>query len=104
MELRPGDLAQRDRMKAEVQNFLAEAQQKMLESELKDVYVTDHKHKAAKLTTLSEEEDLEYYNYIKNLQEYNKQPMKGDRVSQFESGRYERGSLKQRIFEPLAGA
>ncbi len=30
--------------------------------------------------------------------------MKGERVNQFESGRYERGSLKQRIFEPLAGA
>jgi len=76
----------------------------MLASEMKDVYVTDHKAKAAKLTTLSEEEDLEYYNYIRNLQEYNSQPMKSARVSQFESGAYERGSLKQRIFEPLAGA
>ncbi len=37
-------MAQRDQMKAEVQNFLAEAQQKMLASEMKDVYVTDHKH------------------------------------------------------------
>ena len=76
----------------------------MLASEMKDVYVTDHKHKSAKLTTLSEEEDLEYYNYIRNLQEYNSQPMKSERTSRFESGAYERGSLKQRIFEPLAGA
>ncbi len=30
--------------------------------------------------------------------------MTGDRISRFESGRYERGSLKQRLFEPLAGA
>jgi len=26
------------------------------------------------------------------------------RVSKFESGKYEKGSIKQRIFEPLAGA
>jgi len=53
----------------------------MLESELKDVYVTDHKAKALKMTTLSEEEDAEYYEYIRKLNEYNRQPMQGDRVS-----------------------
>lgn len=30
--------------------------------------------------------------------------MRSERVSKFESGRFERGSFKQRIFEPLAGA
>lgn len=43
----------------------------MQELEMENVYVTDHKHKAAKFSTLSEEEDLEYYNYVKSLEEYN---------------------------------
>lgn len=76
----------------------------MLEIEMRDVYVTDHKHQAAKFSTLSEEEDLEYYNYTKAVEDYNKQSMRGDRPDRFESGRFERGSLKQRIFEPLADA
>ena len=76
----------------------------MQEHELRDVYVTDHKAKAAKFITLSPEEDIEYYNYVRSLEEYNRQPMRSERVSKFESGRFERGSFKQRIFEPLAGA
>ena len=102
-ELRAGDLAQRDRMAAEVGAFLEEADRKMLERELKDVYVTDHKAKAKKFSTLSDEEDQEYFEYIRRLEDYNKREM-GTRVSRFESGRYERGSMKQRVFEPLAGA
>lgn len=47
---------------------------------------------------------MEYYNYVKSLEDYNAQTMRSDRVSRFESGRFERGSLKQRIFEPLADA
>ena len=75
----------------------------MLEMQLRDVYVTDHKPKAKKFSTLSEEEDEEYFAYMRSLEDYNERQM-GERVSQFESGRYERGSMKQRIFEPLAGA
>lgn len=103
-ELRPGDLAQRDRMKAEVQEFMERKEQEMLEQELQDVYVTDHVARVKKFSTLSEEEDAEFYNYIRNVEEYNKQPVGPERVSRFESGRFERGSLQQRIFEPLAGA
>ena len=97
-------MAQRDQMKAEVQDFLAAAKRKMLEAEMKDVYVTDHKPQPKKFSTLSSEEDQEYYNYVRSLEEYNKKDVSSQRVSRFESGRYERGSLKQRIFEPLAGA
>ena len=58
-----------------------------------------------KFVTLNEDEDTEYYNYVQSLRNYNaKSTMRSDRVSQYESGRYEKGSLKQRIFEPLAGA
>jgi lipopolysaccharide biosynthesis glycosyltransferase len=103
-ELRTGDLAQRDRMKAEVSDFLKQAEERMLQDELKDVYVTDHKPVAKKFSTLSDEEDAEYYAYVRSLEDYNNKQMEGERVSRFESGRYERGTLKQRIFEPLAGA
>lgn len=70
---------------------------------MKDVYVTDHKYKAPKLNTLSEDEDVDFYNYQQSLLDYQKsaEPV---RVSIYESGRYERGSLLQKMFEPLAGA
>ena len=93
-------------MKAEVQNFLANAEKQMLERELKDVYVTDHKPTVKKFSTLNEEEDVEYYNYIRAVEEYKAKAAKGasQRISQFRSGRYELGSLQQVLFEPLASA
>lgn len=91
-------------MKAEVADFIKKAEQSQLERNMADVYVTDHKPVPKKFSTLSEEEDQEYYEYVRGLQEYNKKQMAGDRVSRFESGRFERGSMKQRLFEPLAGA
>lgn len=103
-ELKQGDMAQRDRMKEEISSFIENAKLRMQEIEMQDVYVTDHKPKAAKYSTLSEEEDLEYFNYVKSLEEYNARSMRSDRLSRFESGRFERGSLKQRLFEPLADA
>lgn len=92
-ELRPGDLAQRDAMKAEVLDFLASKKLEMLQTDLKDVYVTDHVAKARKFSTLSAQEDAEFYSYLRSLEEYNQQPAGPQRVSRFESGRYERGSL-----------
>jgi len=46
-ELRSGDMVQRDQMTQEVGAFIENAKKKMLELEMKDVYVTDHKPKAA---------------------------------------------------------
>ena len=103
-EIIPGDMAQRDRMKAEVGAFLANAKKQMLEDEMSKVYVTDHKPAVKKFSTLSEEEDQEYFNYVQSLEAYNKEDAGPKNVSRFESGRYERGTLLQRIFEPLAGA
>jgi len=91
-------------MKSEIQAFLAHTKQQMLEREMHDVYVTDHKHIAKKFSTLSAEEDMEYYNYVRSLEGYNQAPAQSTRVSQFNSGRFEKGTMKQRIFEPLAGA
>ena len=105
-ELRTGDMMQRDSMKAEVQNFLANAEKKMLERELKDVYVTDHVPTGKKFSTLNEEEDVEYFNYVRAVEEYKAKAAKGapQRISQFRSGRYELGSMQQVLFEPLASA
>ncbi len=71
-ELRPGDLAQRDQMKKEVAEFIENANQSQLEKNMSDVYVTDHKPVEKKFSTLSDEEDEEYYNYVRNLKDYNK--------------------------------
>ena len=46
-------------MTREVETFLAEAEIKMHEHELRDVYITNHKAKAAKFVTLSADEDIE---------------------------------------------
>lgn len=66
--------------------------------------MTDHKPVPKKFTTLSEEEDEEYFEYIRGLEDYNKKKFGQKQVSRFNSGRYELGSLKQKIFEPLATA
>lgn len=68
--------------------------------------MTDHVHRPAQYSTLNEEEDAEFYRISQKMAEYKAEaPNKAiKRVSQFESGRYERGSFQQRIFEPLAGA
>jgi len=58
-------------MKSEVASYIRDAEDRMLEMNLKDVYVTDHKPVTKKFVTQSEEEDLEYYNYIKSLEHYN---------------------------------
>lgn len=67
---------------------------------MKDVYVTDHKKKAEQLLTFSEEEDQQFYNYHKSLQSYK---TKASFEFKHES-KYEKGSLAQRVFDPLAGA
>ena len=84
-----------DRKKLEVQSFLANAEKQMLERELKDVYVTDHTPTTKKFSTLSEQEDLEYYTIVRSLEEYKANAAKkaGPNATQFNSGRYELGSL-----------
>lgn len=69
---------------------------------MKDVYTTDHVKKTKQFNTLSEEEDKQFYDYLESIKEYSTAARA--KVNRFESGKYERGSLKQRIFEPLAGA
>lgn len=42
--------------------------------QFKDVYVTDHKVVHEKLNTISQEEDLDYFEYQKSLEDYNSTP------------------------------
>lgn len=76
----------------------------MHELKLKDVYITDHTPKVAKFSTTSEEEDQQYYNYMKSLEDHNSTLGKISSPSLMDSGKYERGSLLQRVLEPLAGS
>ena len=91
------------KMKDEIQAFVDNATFENLARDMQDVYTTDHVAKTKKYNTLSKEEDKQFFEYLKSVEEYNASGVKPDRVDQFESGRYERGSLKQRLFEPLAG-
>lgn len=92
----------RRKMKEEIQGYLSKANADDAAHNLKDVYTTDHVKKTKKFSTLSEDEDQQFFEYLRSVEEYSK--AKTAPVSRFESGRYERGSLKQRLFEPYAGA
>ena len=60
---------------------------------MKDLYMTDHVPKTKKYNTLNEEEDKQFYEHLKRLQEHNQQSEATEQVDQFESGKYARGSL-----------
>jgi hypothetical protein len=57
MEARKDDRAQRKQFKNEIMNYLEHAEQKQIEWDMKDVFVTDHTPKPKKYHTTSERED-----------------------------------------------
>jgi hypothetical protein len=71
-----------------------------IEEQMKDVYVTDHKRKAQKLLTFTEEEDEQFFKYHQSLNSYKEKV----RIASKPALKFEKGSLQQRIFDPLAGA
>lgn len=88
-------------MKDEIEYTIAEAYRKEKEEVWKDVYVTDHTPKPKKYLTLNKNEDQDFFNYKKSLQEYNK--VKSLPIDKSKE-KYERGSFMQKIFDPFAGA
>ena len=68
-----------------------------------DVYVTDHVREEPKRITHSEEEDREFFEYQKSIDEYN-----GDanapQIQGTESPDQERATHLQRILNPFMGA
>jgi len=47
--------------------YLEEAQSKEAAEEMKNVYITDHSAPVRKYNTTSDEEDLQYFNYMQTL-------------------------------------
>ncbi len=99
---KPGDKVQYQQFKDEIEAYVAKAYQKELEAEMKDVYVTDHTPKQKKFATLGKQDDENFFKYKQALQEYNSEVPKPLVTPKKE--RYERGTLLQRVFDPLAGA
>jgi len=69
----------------------------------KDVYVTDHSPVDPKYVTGGEEEDLDYFEYQKSLDAYHADDTK-QKAAASGTSKYEKGSLMQRIMDPLADA
>ena len=69
--------------------------------EFDDVYVTDHTTNGPKYTTAGEDEDNEYFEYQKSIDEYNNSNAKQTTFGAKRSV-YERGSLMQKIMDPFA--
>jgi len=67
---------------------------------LADVYITDHQPKAAQYYTANEADSEAFFNYQTVLEEYVKEPVNRVRPATPKIGKYARGSIAQRIFEP----
>lgn len=88
-----GNKEQKKQFKQEIEQYLQHTEQQKLEYELKNVYVTNHDPKQKKLYTISENEDQQFYNYKKQLEEYNSQATPHNVLHT--QPKYERGTLLQ---------
>jgi hypothetical protein len=86
--------------KAEIGGYINEALDHEKERRMQEVYITDHSHKKKMFLTNSKKEDKEFFRIAESLKEWNAAPVKKNEAAY--SGRYPRGSLAQRVFEPLA--
>lgn len=68
---------------------------------LEDVYVTDHKKVEPKRLTVGEEEDAEFFEYQKSIDEYNND-IPAVKFHGKEKSLYERGTVLQRLLDPLS--
>lgn len=69
-----------------------------------DVYVTDHAPVEPKYGTNGEDEDQDYFDYQQSLDEYNSESTTASVTGSAVGSRYVKGSLLQRIMDPLAYA
>lgn len=104
-------------MKEEIEQFLAQAYEDEKNEDicsykiggdnseskgtLKNVYLTDHTPKEKKYFTLNKEEDEKFFKYKKSLEEYNSTISIKKSTAPIHWGK---GSLMQKILDPLAGA
>lgn len=94
--------ASRKAMKREITEYIEDVYHSQIADKMKDVYVTDHKPKPSKYLTFSEEEDAMFFKYRQSLDNY--KTSKKEKVIQPAYSKFEKGSYKQRVFDPLAGA
>ena len=67
------------------------------------MYITDNIYKTPKYNVNNAKELDAFYNYQKSVQKYNSEIDKTEHSIE-KKGKYEKGSLAQRIFEPILGA
>jgi hypothetical protein len=103
---RPFDKHQEKQFKQEIENYLSWVEQQQIEHEMRDVYITNHEPRDKKFATTSQEDDQQFFNYQRSLQEYQNAPglTAATALKPSTGGRYERGSLLQKVLEPLAAA
>jgi hypothetical protein len=85
----------------ELAKYIDDCYQVEKEEKLRDVYVTDHSEPENKSLSMGEEEDEDFYNYQKSLEEYNNDTS-SEAVFTSKKAIYEKGSLMQRIMDPFA--
>lgn len=76
----------------------------MIEYNLRDVYITDHKPTVRKLNTLNSSDDEKFFQYTQDLKEYNSQISTFAQARASPTEKYERGSIMQLIADPFAGS
>lgn len=62
----------RKQWKQEIENYIQSAYESDARDKLQDVYVTSHEPKTKRYHTLNEQDDHQFYQYKKSLEEYNK--------------------------------
>lgn len=99
----PNDKELKRSQKHEIQNYLAWIEEQQREDYLKDVYVTDNKPKTPKYNVNNEKELDAFMKYQESLESYNT----GNSIkpkSAKQRGKYRKGSLAQKVFEPMISA
>lgn len=99
----PNNKAVKASQKAEIQNYLAWVREQQEMDYLKDVYTTDNKVKTPKYNVNNEKELDAFIRYQQDLEAYNADVEQKAQPAK-KLGKYRKGSLAQRIFEPLIDA
>jgi hypothetical protein len=72
---------------------------------MKDVYITDHVKKTQRFHTKNAAEDKDFFKYSQSVAEFNATSSTPETSTQLDyNSKYKRGSLAQRMFDPLASA
>lgn len=94
--------AQKKAMAGEIAAYITACYDAEKAEKFKDVYVTDHQPVDPKYVTAGEEEDQDYFEYQQSLDAYNADTKKVFKhVGKKQN--YKKGSLMQKIMDPLAG-